>query len=321
MTLPVQQQPESAGHIPIMVREIIDLLSPSSGQTYVDLTIGRGGHAAAFAPILQKTGTIVGFDVDPENLQYTRNRLQNINLDENHQPAVILHHANFIQAPGILAENNIKANCLLADLGFSSNQMDDPIRGFSFRESGPLDMRLDPRSTLTAAQIVNHADEREIADLIYQLGEEPYSRRIAKRIVEERANHPIENTKELAEIVVKAYGPRARRSRNHPATRTFMALRIAVNRELDHLRELVRQMTTPKIAENWLNPDARIALLTFHSLEDRIVKQMIRGLSDDGRAKRITRKPITASQEEIRMNPRSRSAKLRIFQMIKNNTQ
>ncbi len=298
-----------------MVREIADLLSPSAGEVYVDLTIGRGGHAAAFAPILQKTGSIVGFDLDPENLTYTHHRLTNLNPENQNQPAISLHHANFTQAPEILSQSGNHADLVLADLGFSSNQMDDPIRGFSFRATGPLDMRLDPDSGLTAGQIVNHADEQEIADLIYQLGEEPYSRRIARRIVEERANHPIENTKELADIVVKAYGPRARRSRMHPATRTFMALRIAVNRELDHLRELVRQMTTPDIADNWLNHNARIAFLTFHSLEDRIVKQMIRGLSDDGRAKRITRKPVTASQEEIRMNPRSRSAKLRVFQM------
>ena len=315
MTNPNAENSESAGHLPIMVREIIDLLSPEPGQLFVDLTIGRGGHSAAMAHILTPQGKIEGFDLDGSNLTYTRNRLDSLCRNLKTSPAITLHHANFVEAATILGDTGKHADLVLADLGFSSNQMDDPLRGFSFRSAGPLDMRLNPDAAMTAADIVNHSDERELADLIYQLGEDPFSRRIARRIVEERANHPIENTKELADMVVKAYGHRARQSRMHPATRTFMALRIAVNRELESLQALIRNMTDKDIAEKWLNPQARIAFLTFHSLEDRLIKHMIRDLQKTNLAKRITRKPVTASDEEIRRNPRARSAKLRVFQL------
>ncbi|MFM9144136.1 MAG: 16S rRNA (cytosine(1402)-N(4))-methyltransferase [Phycisphaerales bacterium] len=222
------------------------------------------------------------------------------------------------------------ANAVLADLGFASTQMDDPLRGFSFQSDGPLDMRLDPTQGETAADLVARLPEAELADAIYQLGEDPFARRIARTLVERRTRAPLATTADLAAAVVAAYGPRARQSRMHPATRTFMALRILVNdelRALDHLLSAVergaRAVSAPGAATagatpapaTWLRPGARIAIIAFHSLEDRRVKHAFADWERAGLGTRLTRKPVGADESEIRANPRARSAKLRAFQI------
>ena len=199
---------------------------------------------------------------------------------------------------------------LLADLGFASNQMDDAGRGFTFQSDGPLDMRLDPTAGLPASELVNSLPERELADLIYGFGEERMSRRVARILVAERQRQPIETTGRLADLVRRAYGRAAQRSRMHPATRTFMALRIAVNGELEALDTLLE--TLPRL----LRPGGRAAVISFHSLEDRRVKRRFLKLQQDGLAKRLTRKPLTADEPELAANPRSRSAKLRAVRWL-----
>lgn len=241
----------------------------------------------------------------------------------------LLFHANFVEAPDRLRSLGLAADLLLADFGFASNQVDDPARGMSFRDDGPLDMRLDRnRQSITAADIVNQSSEQELADLIEGYGEEPWARKVAKRILAERRDGPILTTTRLAQVVESAYGARARQSRMHPATRTFMALRIAVNDELGNIESLLRALTAEAVTLKrtlaaragawplWLAPGARIALICFHSLEDRPVKQAFAELTRSdaamsATARALTRKPVTASEAEIARNPRSRSAKMR----------
>jgi 16S rRNA (cytosine1402-N4)-methyltransferase len=223
-------------------------------------------------------------------------------------------HANFAQLRDVLREAGWEtADALLADLGFASNQMDDTSRGFSFQQDGPLDMRLDRSAPRTAADLVNRTGEKELADLIYAYGEERYSRRIARAIVEFRKTRPIERTVRLAEIVSAAVPAPARRTRHgvHPATRTFQALRIAVNDELGNLEELLA------LLGEVLSPGGRAAIISFHSLEDRLVKRAFASLAGTGHATLLTKKPITPSEEERTANPRSRSAKLRGIEMTK----
>ena len=220
--------------------------------------------------------------------------------------------------PSFLRSESITADIVLADLGFASTQVDDPDRGLGFSHDGPLDMRLDPTRAdqPTAADLLRTADEREIADLIFRFGEDPYSRAIARKLVEVRASEPISTTRQLAEAVRDAYGHRARQSRNHPATRTFMALRIAVNDELGALASLLDMIaqaaeSVSRGQSTWLAPNARIGIISFHSLEDRLVKRAFAALETAGHGTRLTRKPIVPSDAETHDNPRSRSAKLR----------
>ena len=307
--------PPAPGHIPIMVEQILDLLAPKPGETYIDLTIGRAGHALAVAPKLSANGSLIAFDLDQSNLTFSKARLKREILDSR-RPTLVFHHTNFAAAPDISAQTDQKADLVLADLGFASSQMDDPNRGFAFSSDGPLDMRLDPSARLTAEQVVNQSSEREIADLIFKYGEDPFARKIARTIVADRQNQPIKTTAQLARTVRNAYGSRARQSRMHPATRTFMALRIAVNNELANLEALIHHIADPDLAARWLNPRARIAFLSFHSLEDRIIKYLINDLHRDGRAEKLSRKLIKPGDDEIRKNPRARSAKLRAFRLL-----
>lgn len=278
-------------------------------MTMLDCTLGRGGHASVYAPLLAPAGRYVGLDVDPQNIDYASRRVRQV-ADEATFTAI---RANFAQAQAALTQAGLeKVDLLLADLGFASNQMDDPQRGFSFTTAGPLDMRLDPDLPHSAADLVNHLPQEELANLIYQYGEERLSRKIARKIVEERDRQPILNTETLARIVQHAYGPMARRRGKggkargiHPATRTFMALRIAVNGELDALDQLLSDLP------GLMKPQGVAAIISFHSLEDRRVKQAFLAWQQAGIAQRLTRKPVTASDEEMRANPRSRSAKLR----------
>jgi 16S rRNA (cytosine1402-N4)-methyltransferase len=295
----------ATGHVPVLPAEVVALLNPQPGQVCLDCTIGRGGHGALIVPRLSPGGRYVGFDVDPVNLEFARARLAGTTVP------VDLRHANFAGAPAALAQLGIgRVDLLLADLGFSSNQMENPERGFSFNSEGPLDMRLNPDLTSTAADLVNTLSEQELANLIYRLGEDRLSRRIARKIVETRARSPIISTRVLAEVVRQAYGTRSGAQRLDPATRTFMALRIAVNAELEALTQLLHHL--PEL----LTSGGRAVFISFHSLEDRLVKQAFAQLHRAGKARRLTPKPVTADEDERRDNPRSRSAKLRALEML-----
>jgi 16S rRNA (cytosine1402-N4)-methyltransferase len=304
---------DTKGHIPVLPNEVLSVLQPQKGEVIVDLTAGRGGHACALATQAGKDSSVVLFDLDKANLAFATDRLAATGVEVH--PV----HANFATAATVLQELGLRADCVLADLGFASNQMDDPSRGLSFMGDGPLDMRLNPESNTTAADIIQTTPENALADLIYHLGEEPYSRRIAQKIVQERAKEPILSTVRLAQIVRDAYGARARSSRLNPATRTFMALRIAVNDELSALDALLADVEAGcrKVGEGgWLNHGARVAVISFHSLEDRRVKQSFVALDKSGLATRVTRKPVRASEEEIATNKRSRPAKLRAVALL-----
>ncbi len=298
----------ACGHTPVLQTEVAHLLAPKENDVLVDLTAGRGGHACQLATLAGKNSTMILFDLDKENLKYSADRVRDLGVK------VHAFHASFATAASEIEKLGLQADCVLADLGFASNQMDSLVRGLSFKDDGPLDMRLNTDSGITAAEIIETSSEKDLADLIYQFSEEPYSRRIARKIAQERQIKPILCTAHLAQIVRSAYGARARSSRMHPATRTFMALRIAVNGELEALDALLTdtQMGCRAIHDDgWLNLGARIAMISFHSLEDRRVKQAFVNLEKCGLANRLTRKPICATDEEVAANPRSRPAKLR----------
>ena len=276
-------------HVPVLPAPVIDALKIKAGGRYLDATVGGGGHSQL---ILQAAPdiTLVALDQDLQALAAAQAAL----VDFKDQ--VTFHHTNFsAYEPGELRFDGI-----LADIGVSSTQLDQSQRGFSFRAEAPLDMRMDSTQALTAEEIVNHWDEKTIADTIYEYGEERLSRRIARRIIEQR---PFRTTTELAFAIAGAFPPKARHGRIHPATRSFQALRIAVNSELSVLEQFLAK------APNWLNPSGRLAVISFHSLEDRIVKYAFRG---DERLQIVTKKPLVASREEVQENKRSRSAKLRV---------
>jgi 16S rRNA (cytosine1402-N4)-methyltransferase len=268
---------------------VLHWLNPQPGQTIVDATTGAGGHARLLAERVLPDGRIIALDQDPAMLAKVPPGL----------PMVLLQR-NFDQLRGVLDELRIdRVDGLLADLGFASDQMADPARGLSFQQEGPLDMRLNPEAIETAADLVAELKERDLADLLWTLGEERFSRRIARRIVETRKREPIRTTTQLAELVRRCV-PRS--GGIDPATRVFQALRIAVNDELGALDRLLA------VLPRCLRPGGRAVIISFHSLEDRRVKRAFR---DDSVWQVLTKKPVTASEEEIRQNPRSRSAKLR----------
>jgi 16S rRNA (cytosine1402-N4)-methyltransferase len=286
--------PESAfHHVSVLPVETISLLDPKPGETWVDATLGVGGHGLLIAERIGESGRLIGLDQDAGMLEIARSRLTGY--------PVTFVQANFDQLSTILTDQGIsKVDGLLADLGFCSDQMHDPLRGLSFQEDGPLDMRLDREQGEPASELIARLDERDLANLIYQYAEERFSRRIAKRIVEHRKTSPISTTLELAEIVRRCV-PRS--GHIDPATRTFQALRIAVNDELGSLERLLSLL--PKI----IRPGGRAGLISFHSLEDRRVKSAFR---DRETWEALTKKPVQASEEETRTNPRARSAKLRV---------
>jgi 16S rRNA (cytosine1402-N4)-methyltransferase len=291
-----------------LLHETLRLLDPKAGEIVVDCTTGLGGHSAALAEAVGPSGHIIGFDLDPANLARA------CAVIERSKGRFTPIHANFVEAPQHLKRLGLRADIVLADLGFSSNQMDDPGRGLSFSADGPLDMRLDPGAPLTAADLLAALSEKELADIIFEYGEEPLARKIARKLVQNRQAEPIRSTARLARLVTEAYGPRARSSRMHPATRTFMALRIAVNDELGALRGLLDDIVQGAAEIDrggWLKRGARIAVISFHSLEDRLVKHAFADLEKRGLATRLTKKPVAPSGTEVRDNPRSRSAKLR----------
>ena len=294
-----------ASHVPVLLKEAIDFLSVRRGGTYIDATVGLGGHSYEIAKRLGAPGHLIGLDKDPAALEIAGSRLRASGVGQADWPAIELRQASFAS----LAEARSPiADGLLADIGVSSLQLNDAARGFSFQAEGPLDMRMDPRSERTAEQVVNHLDERELADVIYEFGEERRSRRIARAIVRSR---PIRSTAHLADVISAAARPmNSEQRRIHPATRTFQALRIFVNRELDDLRALLD--AAPRV----MKPGGRVVVISFHSLEDRIVKDAFREAAKQGSMSLLTKKPLTATEEESDRNPRARSAKLRAAERI-----
>jgi 16S rRNA (cytosine1402-N4)-methyltransferase len=287
-------------HVPVLLQEVIDFLRVRAGGFYVDCTLGMAGHSAEVARLLGPEGHLIGFDRDPEALELGRANLDRVCEELGSQaPKVTLIGEAFSTAAEHLEPASVDG--ILADFGVSSLQLDEARRGFSFQADGPLDMRMDTRSGLTAAQVVNEENERELANLIYEYGEERRSRRIARAIVRGR---PLTTTGELARIVAAA-APAMKSDRIHPATRTFQALRIYVNRELEEITALMQ--AAPKL----LRPGGRLAVISFHSLEDRIAKDSFREGARQGIWEILTKKPATATEEEMDRNPRSRSAKLR----------
>ncbi len=299
----------AGGHVPVLLKEAIDFLAVKGGGTYLDATVGLGGHSYEIAKRLGAPGHLIGFDKDPAALERAREKLTGERLaafSDGEQPQITLIHGSFAEVGERIAPASLDG--MIADLGVSSLQLSDPARGFSFQAEGPLDMRMNPMSGGTAEQVVNHIDERELADVIYEFGEERRSRRIARAIVRSR---PIRTTKQLVEVISAAARSMNRKhERIHPATKTFQALRIFVNRELDDLKALLE--AAPRV----LKPGGRLVVISFHSLEDRIVKDALREGAKQGWYRLLTKKPVTASEEEIDRNPRSRSAKMRAAEKV-----
>jgi len=288
----------------VLLDEVLEWLDLKPGATIVDCTLGRAGHAKAIAARLGAGGTYVGLDADPRNLEFAQAQLKDAPC------AVRLFHANFAELRDVLREVDPKGqgiDGILADLGLSTNQLFDERYGLSFAQDMPLDMRIDPRTPRTAATIVNTTREEDLANLLYQLADERFSRRIARKIADARRVSPIKSTEQLADLVRSAIPKRGGApDKIDPATRTFMALRMAVNDELANLEALLEQ--APKA----LKPGGRLAVISFHSTEDRVVKLAFRSAEQTGLLKIVTKKPVSPAEAELAKNPRSRSAKLRI---------
>jgi len=314
----IATDPENADHVPVLLKEVLTGLNIHPGKRIIDGTLGGGGHTASLLAQSAPDGRVLGLDADPAAIR----RIQIKFADEISSRHLLVAAGNFVEITQIAQAHAFSAvDAILLDLGLSSFQLETPARGFSFMQEGPLDMRFDPAQTVSAAEIVNNWHEQELADLIYQYGEEDRSRRIARYLVNHR---PFHTTSELAQAIEKAVGGR-RGNRLHPATRTFQALRIAVNEELTHLEQALPQCL------DLLKPGGRLAVISFHSLEDRIVKHWMQREASSyvpdasniygGRTRIptlaiITPKPLSATEAEVAQNPRSRSAKLRIAEKI-----
>lgn len=308
------------GHVPVMVNEVVELLRPAPGNVIVDCTVGGGGHASALLPRIVPGGRLIGIDRDPRTLATARDRLAPFG------DAVTLVHGNFGDLGVILAGLDLGGvDAVLFDLGVSSFQLDEPERGFTYRTDAPLDMRMDPGSPTSAAEIVNTWPAQELARILREFGEERWAGRIAAAIVRAREKAPLSTTGELAAVVKDAIPAAARRSGPHPARRTFQALRIAVNAELDALQQGLAA------AIDALLPGGRVAVISFHSLEDRIVKRTFAELAAgcrcppelpecrcgrQARLRVLTRKPVTPTHDEVAANPRARSARLRAAERL-----
>jgi len=291
---------ERERHVPVLLKEAIRYLNVRPGGTYCDATLGLAGHSTAIARQIGPRGKLIAFDRDPEAMAIARERLNALReVLGPAMPEVVLHDVEFSLAEKLIEPESLDG--LLADFGVSSMQFDEAHRGFSFQAEGPLDMRMNTRQGISAEQVVNQAGEKELADLIYEFGEERRSRRIARAIVRAR---PITTTAQLARIVAAA-APAMKSERIHPATRTFQALRIYVNAELEEIDALL------DAAPRLLKPGGRLVVISFHSLEDRRAKDSLREGARQGIYEVLTRKPVTAEAEETDRNPRARSAKLR----------
>jgi 16S rRNA (cytosine1402-N4)-methyltransferase len=296
---------KSPQHVPVLLEEALKYLNVRPGSVIVDATLGLAGHSTAIAKRLGGKGRLICFDRDPEAMAAAKVRLEAVKAElGDEMPELVLVAKAFSEAASEIKPGSLDG--LLADFGVSSLQLDEAHRGFSFRQEGPLDMRMDTRSGETAEQVVNQEDENELADLIYEFGEERRSRRIARAIVRAR---PISTTAELAQVI-SAAAPSMKGDKIHPATRTFQALRIRVNNELGEIQSLL------KSAGSLLKPGGRLVLISFHSLEDRLVKDAFREAGQAKLMKVLTKKPVVAVEQEQLRNPRSRSAKMRAAEKI-----
>ncbi|MTI81415.1 MAG: 16S rRNA (cytosine(1402)-N(4))-methyltransferase RsmH [Firmicutes bacterium] len=307
-------------HVPVLRDEVLKNLKLKSGGIYVDCTLGGAGHSREILERTTPSGRLIGIDQDPQALKAAREKL------EQFGERVITVQSNFSRLSAVLQELNIsEVDGVLFDLGVSSPQLDNPERGFSYMHDAPLDMRMSPENPLAAKELINELPASELSSIISEYGEERWASRIAKFIVEEREKKPLTTTLELVEVIKKAIPAGARRTGPHPAKRTFQAIRIAVNKELDILKDSFGQ------ALEVLRPGGRLCVITFHSLEDRITKEVFKYMAKDcvcppelpvckcdkkKEVKIITRKPVTASEEELEQNPRARSAKLRVAEKI-----
>lgn len=300
-------------HKPVLLNEVIKVLDPKSGEFFIDGTLGGGGHTAAIAKCLGSNGRILAVDVDDEAVKRVAAEFKISNFPpEANSPSenkFQIFYSSYTEIPEILKKEKLpKANGLLLDLGFSSFQIDDPQRGFSFLHDAPLDMRYDVHSkNISAEDVVNGMNEKDLADIFWKYGEERWSRVIAKKIIDERKKRRIHTTTELAYITEKAI---SRKGRTHPATKVFQALRIYTNKELENVETIMRRIPDI-IAKN-----GRVAIISFHSLEDRIVKNAFRDIVKSKKAEFINKKPIIPTRAELLNNPRSRSAKLRAIHIM-----
>ncbi|MBN1872113.1 MAG: 16S rRNA (cytosine(1402)-N(4))-methyltransferase RsmH [Candidatus Omnitrophica bacterium] len=292
-------------HIPVLEKETIAYLRPKEGMVILDCTVGAGGHAAEILGKLGGTGLLIGIDLDKDILKLAEEKLRSVSRNYS------LIQGNFRDLETILSERNIEGvDGALFDLGISSFQIDSQERGFSIKLNGPLDMRMDRSSGREASKIVNSYSKEDLAELFKKYGDERFSARIAERITKERRRQRIVSTHELARIVTEAIPRRFRNTKIHPATRVFMALRIEVNNEIDNLKSALNMIV------RILKTGARLCIISFHSIEDRIVKHTFRNLEKAGKIKVLTKKPIRPSLVEADMNPRSRSAKLRVCERL-----
>ena len=288
------------GHVPVLPAEVVEYLRPRSGGLYADLTLGAGGHTELILEASDPDGVVLAFDRDPVAIKTARHRL------EKYGERLEITRSDFAAAPSWFQERDIEAlDGVLLDLGVSSMQLDDPKRGFGFREDGPLDMRMSKGGKINAERIVATASGAELEEIIREYGEEPRARAIANKIVEVRKRTRITRTKELAELVRSVTGSRGK---THPATRTFQALRIATNRELESIESVLPRLVP------LLDEGARLAVISFHSLEDRLVKEAFRLEEKQGHGRSLTKKPVMAGTEELDRNRRARSARLRVFE-------
>jgi len=321
MICPVVNALQQQEHKPVLLDEVIGYLRCAPGKFFVDGTVGGGGHARA---ILEKTapdGRLIGIDWDEKALLKAHSNLQ------SYQERLVLVRENFARTGSVLAQLHVQeVDGILLDLGLSSFQVDEAERGFSFNLAGPLDMRMDSREKNTAAHLVNTLSEGKLAEIIWNFGEERWHRRIARHIVRARDKEAIETTDRLARVVYRAIPAGKRDRQRHPATRTFQALRLAVNRELDHLQTFLQG------ALNWLRPGGRLAIISFHSLEDRLVKQTFAKWARSCRCPSsspicqcegkplvllVNKKPVVPGKSEIQANPRARSGRLRVVEKLK----
>ncbi len=310
-----QSAPERYGHVPVLLDEVLHYLSPEPGKTYVDATLGAGGHSESILERIQPNGRLIGIDQDASALKLAADRLSRFGGQFQAVPG------NFSRLGELLpADCKPVTGGVLADIGVSSMQLDQAARGFSFMKEAPLDMRMNPEAPLTAASVVNTYDEARLVQIFSEYGEEHMSKTLARLILERRKTQPFDTTTDLASLITDAYKSKGKQEKIHPATRVFQALRIEVNDELGHLRRFLESLT------GLLAPGARVAIISFHSLEDRIVKQYFQAESRDcvcpprlpicqcghqASFKVLTNKPVSGSDAEIRLNPRARSAKLR----------
>jgi 16S rRNA (cytosine1402-N4)-methyltransferase len=297
----------SPQHSPVLLEQVLEYLDPRPDQTVVDCTCGLAGHSLALAGRLSGRARLVCLDQDDTYFDIIRRKLSPLSIRTD------LIQSSFGDIDQVLADRGIdKVDVIFADLGLSSAQLDDPQRGFTFQTDAPLDMRIDKSLRTTAAELVNSLPETELADLLFNLGDERFSRKIARAIYQARHQGRITRTFQLANLIARALGvdPEHRAGRIHPATRTFMALRIAVNQEFEHLEQFLAK------APGLLAPGGRIGVISFHSGEDRLIKVSFQQGKQQGFYEILTRKPITPTEEQTQQNPRSRSAKLRVARRV-----